>query len=144
MYSTLAWPPDATLRAIWRAIVVLPVPWAPPMSSSSPARRPRADRLVERGEPERDRLVLGDVAGGDLVVEVDQHVERRPGRHAAVRGVEAPGWRAWPAARRRQAFQVRQWPRYGSSPDGCVAVALAPGRPANHPPGPYQIRTADR
>ena len=40
MYRTLAWPPDATLRAIWRAIVVLPVPWAPPISSSSPARRP--------------------------------------------------------------------------------------------------------
>ena len=28
------------LRAIWRAIVVLPVPWAPPMSSISPARMP--------------------------------------------------------------------------------------------------------
>src|SRR5829696_5721055 len=40
MYRTFAWPPDATLRAIWRAIVVLPVPWAPPMSISSPARRP--------------------------------------------------------------------------------------------------------
>ena len=40
MYRTLAWPPDATLRAIWSAIVVLPVPWAPPMSSSSPVRRP--------------------------------------------------------------------------------------------------------
>src|SRR5262249_1041903 len=35
-----AWPPDATLRAIWSAIVVLPVPCAPPISSSSPARRP--------------------------------------------------------------------------------------------------------
>src|SRR5829696_8191861 len=40
MYRTFAWPPDATLRAIWRAIVVLPVPCAPPMSRSSPARRP--------------------------------------------------------------------------------------------------------
>src|SRR3954454_21317571 len=40
MYRTFAWPPDATLRAIWRAIVVLPVPCAPPMSSSSPVRRP--------------------------------------------------------------------------------------------------------
>ncbi len=40
MYRTLAWPPEAMLRAICRAIVVLPVPWAPPMSSSSPARRP--------------------------------------------------------------------------------------------------------
>src|SRR5215471_704123 len=27
-------------RAIWRAIVVLPVPWAPPRRRSSPARRP--------------------------------------------------------------------------------------------------------
>src|SRR5215208_2826474 len=40
MYRTLAWPPDATLRAIWSAIVVLPVPCAPPIRSSSPARRP--------------------------------------------------------------------------------------------------------
>ncbi len=40
MYSTFAWPPEAMLRAIWRAIVVLPVPWAPPIRSSSPARRP--------------------------------------------------------------------------------------------------------
>ena len=40
MYRTLAWPPDATLRAIWRAIVVLPVPWAPPISRSSPVRSP--------------------------------------------------------------------------------------------------------
>ncbi len=28
------------LRAICSAMVVLPVPWAPPMSSSSPARTP--------------------------------------------------------------------------------------------------------
>ena len=28
------------LRAIWSAIVVLPCPWAPPMSISSPGRRP--------------------------------------------------------------------------------------------------------
>ena len=50
-----------------------------------------ADGLVERREAERDRLVLADVAGGDLVVEVDQDVERRARVHAAVVGVQAPG-----------------------------------------------------
>ena len=52
-----------------------------------------ADRLVERREAERDGLVLGDLAGRDLVVEVDEDVERRAGRQAAVVGVEAPGRR---------------------------------------------------
>ena len=50
----------------------------------------RADRLVERREAERDRLVLADLAGRDLVVEVDEHVQRRARRHAAVVGLEAP------------------------------------------------------
>ena len=45
-----------------------------------------ADGLVERGEAERDGLVLADLAGGHLVVEIDQHVERRARVHAAVRG----------------------------------------------------------
>ena len=36
--AAFAWPPWAMLRAIWSAIVVLPVPWAPPMRISSPAR----------------------------------------------------------------------------------------------------------
>ncbi len=63
MYRTLAWPPDATLRAIWRAIVVLPVPCAPPIRSSSPARRPPPIVLSSGVKPERDRLVLGDLAG---------------------------------------------------------------------------------
>src|SRR3954447_638146 len=48
MYRTLAWPPDATLRAICSAIVVLPVPWAPPMSASSPVRKP-APMVLSRG-----------------------------------------------------------------------------------------------
>ena len=51
----------------------------------------RADRLVERREPERDRLVLGHLAGRDLVVQVDQHVERRTRLQAAVGGLELPG-----------------------------------------------------
>ncbi len=42
-----------------------------------------ADRLVEGGEAERDGLVLADLAGRDLVVEIDKNVERRTGRHAA-------------------------------------------------------------
>ena len=49
-----------------------------------------ADRLVERREAERDRLVLADLAGRDLVVEVDQDVERRARLQASVGGVEAP------------------------------------------------------
>ena len=50
-----------------------------------------ADRLVERGEAERDGLILADLAGRDLVVEIDEHVERGAGRHAARVGVQAPG-----------------------------------------------------
>ena len=49
-----------------------------------------ADRLVERREAERDRLVLRDLTGRDLVVEVDQDIERRSGPQAAVGGVELP------------------------------------------------------
>ncbi len=50
-----------------------------------------ADRLVERREAQRNRLVLAHPARRDVVVEVDQDVQRRPRVHAAVRGVEAPG-----------------------------------------------------
>ena len=106
MYRTLAWPPEATLRAIWRAIVVLPVPCAPPISRSSPVRSPRADRLVERREPERDGLVLGDLAARDLVVEVDQHVQRRARSQAAVVGVEAPGRRRLRPSREQRVWTV--------------------------------------
>jgi len=42
-----------------------------------------ADRLVERGEPERNGLILADLAGGHLVVELDQHVEGGARGHAA-------------------------------------------------------------
>ena len=49
-----------------------------------------ADRLVERGEAQRDRLVLRDLTGRDLVIEVDQDIERRTGPQAAVGGVELP------------------------------------------------------
>ena len=49
MYSTLAWPLWAMLRAIWSDIVVLPVPCAPPMSISSPARMP-PPRVRSSGE----------------------------------------------------------------------------------------------
>ena len=55
--------------------------------------QPAADGLVQRREPERDRLVLADLAADDLLVEVDEDVERRARRHAAVRGVESPGRR---------------------------------------------------
>ena len=59
-----------------------------------------ADRLVERREAQRDRLVLRDLAGRDLVVEVDQDVERRAGHQAAVVGVEAPRRRGRSRGRR--------------------------------------------
>ena len=82
-----------------------------------------ADRLVERGEPERDGLVLGDVAGGDLVVQIDEHVESRPGHEAA-------GRRRQDARRgrlRRRLGVGRRFRSVGghwyvSSPDGYVAV----------------------
>ena len=88
----------------------------------------RADRLVERGEAERDGLVLGDVAGGDLVVEVDEDVERRARHQAAVVGVEAPG--RW--LRRRLGVggclrSVGVLTRSVSSPDGYGRRSVAPG-----------------
>ena len=78
------------MRAIWRAIVVLPVPWAPPIRKSSPGRMPSADRLVERREAQRDGLVVGQVAGRDPVVQVHQDVEGGPGHQAPGVGVQAP------------------------------------------------------
>ncbi len=53
---------------------------------------PGADRLVQRREAEGDRLVLPDLAAGDLLVEVHQHLDRRTRRHTAVGSVETPGW----------------------------------------------------
>ena len=50
----------------------------------------RPDRLVERGEAEGDRLELANLAAGHAVIEVDQDVERRARRHAAVGGLESP------------------------------------------------------
>ena len=78
------------LRAICRAIVVLPVPWAPPMSISSPGAQAAAEHLIERREAERHRLVLGELAGRDLRRDVDEHLDRRARRHAPVRAVEPP------------------------------------------------------
>jgi len=48
------------------------------------------DRLVHWGEAQRHGLVLADLAGRDLVVEIDQHVQGGPGRHAAVGCIESP------------------------------------------------------
>ncbi len=50
----------------------------------------RADRLVQRGEAQRDRLVVGQVAGDDPVVQVHQDVEGGPGHEAPGVGVKAP------------------------------------------------------
>ena len=75
MYSTLAWPLWAMLRAIWSDIVVLPVPCAPPISISSPARMPPPRSAIQRREAQRDRLVLGDLAGADLLGEAGQHLD---------------------------------------------------------------------
>ena len=81
------------LRAIWRAIVVLPVPWAPPMSSNSPARRPVPIVLSSGVNPSGTGWYSRQLAGRDPLVQVDQDVECRPRRHAAVVGVKAPGAR---------------------------------------------------
>jgi hypothetical protein len=51
---------------------------------------PGADGLVHRREAERDRLVLADIAGRDLVIEVDENVQRGTWRHAPVIGIQAP------------------------------------------------------
>ena len=84
-----------------------------------------ADRLVERREAERDGLVLGDVAGGDLVVEVDEDVQRRARRHAAVVGIEAPAARAAWAVGHVVGASVAH--AVDSSPDALtVAVRVAP------------------
>jgi hypothetical protein len=50
-----------------------------------------AHGLVERGEPERHGLVLAHLAAGHLFVQVDEHLDGRPGRHAPVRTVKPPG-----------------------------------------------------
>ena len=50
-----------------------------------------ADGLVERGEPQRNGLVLADLAGRHLVIELDEHVECGAGGHAARGGIESPG-----------------------------------------------------
>ena len=53
----------------------------------------RADRLVERREPERHGLVFRHLAGRDLLVQIDKHVERRARRQAAVVCIQSPGRR---------------------------------------------------
>ncbi len=93
-----------------------------------------ADRLVERREAERDRLVLGHVAGGDLVVEVDEDVERRaraPGCRCRCRGATSASARARRAVRIVGAHAVELAPRRLA-----VARRVAPDRPGIVAPGP--------
>lgn len=52
-----------------------------------------ADRLVQWREPERHRLVLGQVTGRHPLVQVDQDVKSGARRHAAIRRFEVPGGR---------------------------------------------------
>ena len=142
MYRTLAWPPDAMLRAIWRAIVVLPVPWAPPMRSSSPARRPPPMVLSSGVNPSGTGWYSATWPADDLLVEVDEDVEGGTGRHAAVRGVEAPG-------RRRGGVRLRVG-GFGAhvartSPSGAVTQRVASGTPRiTHPDPPDPHRAAAR
>ena len=91
-----------------------------------------ADRLVERREAERDRLVLGDLAGGDLVVEVDEDVERRA-RRAGCR-CRCRGARSARLAAVVSGASVLT--RIGSSPDGCGRRSVSTRKGPNHPPGP--------
>src|SRR5207248_3229415 len=51
---------------------------------------PPTDRPVEGRQPNRDRLVLRELAREDLVVDVDEDVERRARGERATLGVEAP------------------------------------------------------
>ena len=52
-----------------------------------------ADGLVEQAEPERDRLILAEPAAGEVIVQIDQDVQRRARDQAAVVRVEPPGAR---------------------------------------------------
>ena len=90
-----------------------------------PGAQPAPDGLVERGEPERDGLVFGDVAGRDLVVEVDEHVERRARHEAAGVGIEPPGGRLRSAqAARRLAGVSGASVATGQTPPRMGAVAV--------------------
>ena len=88
-----------------------------------------ADRLVERREAEGHRLVFADLARRDLVVQVDEDIERRAGRHAPVVGLEAPR-------------SLRALPLVSVGHAACVPPAMAvelhpsTGLSARQPPDP--------
>ncbi len=79
------------LRAICTAIVVLPVPCAPPISSSSPCPHAAADGLVQWREAEWHGLVLVDRSLADLVGKGAQHFGRRSRLDHAEAHVHGPG-----------------------------------------------------
>jgi hypothetical protein len=86
--------------------------------------QPGADGLVERGEPEGDRLVFAEMAGRDALVEVDQDVERASRSHAAVVGVEPPA----PCGRLGSVgFEIGAH-AVGSSPDAGAGLDAHAGR----------------
>ena len=105
-----------------------------------------ADGLVERREPERDRLVFGQMPGRDAFVEVDEDVERRArapcsrcrcrgasrcGAAGGGRGFETSVLTRWDPPGRR-ALRHSRWMR--------PTVAVAPARAPNHPPAPACVR----
>ena len=92
-----------------------------------------ADRLVERREAERDRLVLGDVAGRDLVVEVDQDIERRTRPQAAVVGVECARSAWGRASAVGRARRERRCSRDRILPEWLRWRTVAPTVRPNHP-----------
>src|SRR5260221_14530939 len=53
--------------------------------------QPATDGAVDRRQPERNWLVLRELAGKDPLVDVDQDVERGARNQRAALGVEAPG-----------------------------------------------------
>ena len=80
-----------------------------------PGPQAGADRLVERGEAQRDRLVLGEVPGGDAFVQIDR------GRRAPSAGAMLPL-----SVSRRQPL-VADGAGWGRSSDRCSRGRFLPG-----------------
>ena len=98
-----------------------------------------ADGLVERREAERQGWYSPTSPRGDLVVQVDQDVDRRARCHAPVRAVEAPVW----AAARRSASRFRR--HAVSVPPGseCAVGHPSTGMSGAQPPAPAPPGTAE-
>ncbi len=78
------------LRAIWRASVVLPDPWAPPIRKQLARAQSAADGLVEGHEAGGHRLEVTDLAFGHALIQVGEDLERAAGVEADAVRLELP------------------------------------------------------